>query len=62
MVTDVFMWRMKAREIRDHYRDSSEGSVGHGVTDRDINEAFDAADRLYEALQTIENKVEDNEP
>lgn len=62
MKDQIFMWRMRAKEIVRHFQESSEQDYGHGVTGTDLNVAFDAADRLYEALITIEHKLEDNQP
>lgn len=60
MKPDLFMWRMKAKEIRDHFQEADEQSYRHGVTNTDITKAFNKADELYEALLTIERKVEED--
>lgn len=52
---------MRAKEARDHFQNALKETYGHGVTNRDLTEAFNAADQLHEALHTIELKLEDTD-
>ena len=52
------MMRMRAKEIRDQFKNATEDAYGHGVSSVDIGKVFFAADDLYEALRTIEDKLD----
>ena len=55
------MMRMRAKEIRDQFQNATEESYGHGVDSRDLGKVFHAADDLFEALRTIEDKLDGRE-
>lgn len=61
MTNEIFMLRMRAKEIRNQFKDATEDSFGHGVSSVDIGKVFHAADDLFEALRTIEDKLEGRE-
>ena len=58
MKNEIFMMRMRAKEIRDQFKNATEDAYGHGVSSVDIGKVFFAADDLYEALRTIEDKLD----